>query len=73
MLGVEVEVGAPLPPIIHAYTHFRITLHPFRCRLLAGEPKPLGCAAVRWVAPAELGGYPFPVTDRKIVLALGVR
>jgi A/G-specific adenine glycosylase len=65
-LGIEATVDAALPAIRHAYTHFRITLHPFRGRLVAGEPQTLGYSAVRWVTAAELTGYAFPVTDRKI-------
>ncbi len=49
-LAVEVEVGAagrqwsatPTPI-------FSITLHAFDCRLLAGEPQPIGVADWRWV------------------------
>ena len=65
-LGIQVEVGEALPAIRHAYTHFRITLHPFRCRVVSGEPQALGYPDQRWVSPAELGDYAFPVTDRKI-------
>ena len=65
-LGIQVEVGEALPAIRHAYTHFRITLHPFRCRVVSGEPQALGYPEVRWVSAAELASYAFPVTDRKI-------
>ncbi len=64
--GIEVRPAARLQPIKHAYTHFRITLHPFRAEHIAGEPRPLRCAEVRWAAAADLAAYPFPVTDRKI-------
>jgi len=69
-LGIEVAVGAALPAIRHAYTHFRITLHPYHCRLVSGEPQALGYADLRWVHPAELDDYAFPVTDRKIAAAI---
>ena len=65
-LGIEATVGEALPAIRHAYTHFRITLHPFRCRLAKTEPQALGYPAVRWVAGAEMSSYAFPVTDREI-------
>jgi A/G-specific adenine glycosylase len=65
-LGIQVEVGKALPSIRHAYTHFRITLHPFHCRIASGEPEALGYPDVRWVSAAELTSYAFPVTDRKI-------
>ena len=65
-LGIRVEVGEALPTIRHAYTHFRITLHPFRCRIVSGAPQALGYPEVRWVSAAEMTSYAFPVTDRKI-------
>ncbi|MCZ7539471.1 MAG: 8-oxo-dGTP diphosphatase MutT [Anaerolineae bacterium] len=69
-LGIEVEVGEQIGTVRHAYTHFRITLHAFACRLFAGEPAALGCAAWAWVTLDELDRYAFPVTDQKIIAML---
>ncbi len=71
-LGVEVEVLGPAhPPIDHAYTHFRITLHVFHCRLVGGTPQAReGVLEFRWVRPEELDAYPFPAADRPVVEAL---
>ncbi len=66
-LGIEVEVGEPLLTLRHTYTHMRITLHVFRCRIRSGTPQPIGCADMRWVPIAELDRYPFPRTDQQIV------
>ncbi len=46
-IGIAIRPDAALRPIKHAYTHFRITLYPFRAGHLAGEPRPLRCADVR--------------------------
>jgi A/G-specific adenine glycosylase len=72
-LGIEVEVGEPLVVVRHAYTHFRITLHAFRCRIAAGEPRCLDCAAFRWATLAELEALPMSVVDRKIAQTLPAR
>lgn len=69
-LGIEIEVGEPLIVVEHAYSHFRISLHAFHCRLIAGEPRCLDCAAFRWVTLAELDALPMSVADRKIARAL---
>jgi A/G-specific adenine glycosylase len=69
-LDVQVEVGELLAAVNHAYTHFRITLHAFRCRLAAGEPRCLDCAAFRWVTPTELDALPMSVADRKVAQTL---
>lgn len=66
-LGIDIEVNAPLTVVRHAYTHFRITLHAFQCRLVSGEPRALGGPAWRWVRLEDLDGFAFPVTDRRII------
>jgi A/G-specific adenine glycosylase len=72
-LAVVVEVGEQLLIVKHAYTHFRITLHAFRCRIVSGEPCCLDCAAFRWVAPSELDALPMSMADRKIAQVLQAR
>ena len=72
-LGVEIEVGRQLATIRHSYTHFRISLHVFECCHLDREPQALDCAGWRWVWPADLQNFAFPVTDRKIIQMLGTQ
>ena len=69
-LAVTVDVGELLTVVRHAYSHFRITLHAFRCQLVAGEPRCLDCAAFRWVRLAGLDALPMSVADRKIAQVL---
>lgn len=69
-LGIEVAVGERLVTLEHGYTHFRITLHVFRCRLIAGTPRCLDCDEVRWVTVEEMAALPMPVTDRRIARML---
>lgn len=72
-LAIEIEVGDLFMTVRHAYTHFRITLHTFHARHVAGEPQALGCQAWRWIELAELSEFPLPVTDQKIAAALHER
>jgi A/G-specific adenine glycosylase len=69
-LGIEVAVGAPLPPVAHAYTHFRVTLHAFRCRITAGEPVAVNGQPVAWVPVERLDDYAFPRANRRLFEAL---
>ena len=69
-LAIQIEVGAQLTTVRHAYTHFRITLHAFHAQHTSGEPQTLGVADWRWVTFDELAAFPFPVTDQKIIGAL---
>ena len=66
-LAIEVEVGRPVGVVEHAYSHFRITLHAFHCRLLRGEPQPIGVAEFRWVRLEEIRQYPLSRADIKIL------
>ncbi len=68
-MDVDVGVGELLLVVEHAYTHFRITLHAFRCRLLSGQVRCLDCAAFRWATPDELDALPMSVADRKVARA----
>ena len=74
-LKVRVEPGKPkgrpglgesktreLGIVQHAYTHFKVTVHAFRCELLAD---PTG-GNLRWVLLKELDDYPMGKIDRQI-------
>jgi A/G-specific adenine glycosylase len=69
-LGVDIQVGTPFGIYEHAYTHFSITLHAFRCTLTNGEPQRLEHSDLRWVAPAEFVYYPMGKIDRQIADSL---
>lgn len=65
-LGVEVSVGASFGVYQHGYTHFKVTLHAFCCRLLEGEPQALHASEIRWAEPQALSSFPMGKIDRKI-------
>ena len=67
--GFTVQVIMPVTTVVHQYTHYRITLHCFLCRLLGGNHKPALLSAVdyRWICPDELARYAFPAGPRKIL------
>lgn len=62
-LDADVEVGELYEEVVHAYPGKTVRLRFYRCRLAAREPRPVGCAAVRWIAPAELAAHQFPPAD----------
>ncbi len=71
-LGAGIRVGEPLGVYRHAYTHFKVTLHAFRCNLTEESPEPraLEASELRWVLPAELADFPMGKIDRQIALRL---
>ena len=65
-LDVAIEAGEHFGVYHHAYTHFKVTLHAFRCRLTEGDPKPLAASELGWFTVKELSGLPMGKIDRKI-------
>jgi A/G-specific adenine glycosylase len=66
-VGIEVEVEAPFYTLSHAYSHFKITLYAFRCRLISGAPTAEEGQPIKWVEVAELDDYAFPRANRKLI------
>jgi len=66
-VGIDVEIREPMVTVRHAYSHFKVTLHVFRCRYRSGKPQALDCADWKWVRPEELSKYPFPAANHKII------
>ena len=63
--GIAVEVGPRLATIPHAFSHFRITLHVYRCRHAGGAPRP--GRPWRWADPGKLADLAFPRAVRKAI------
>ena len=66
-LGVAIMVDEAFGVYRHAYTHFRVTVHAFRCTLPNGDqPQPLQVSDLRWVHPPDLASFPMGKVDRQI-------
>lgn len=68
-LGVEVAVGEPLPAAAHDYPAFSVTLHPMRCRIVAGDVTLHEHADARWLTPAELLSVDWAAADLPVLEA----
>jgi len=66
-LGCDIEVLELIESITHAYPEKTVHLRFHRCRWLAGEPRPIECAALRWVDQNDLTGFEFPAADAKLL------
>jgi A/G-specific adenine glycosylase len=69
-LGIGIKVGETLTSLEHAYTHFRMTLHVFRCTRRNGTPRAIGCDKYQWVGRDRLVHFPFSRAERKVIEAL---
>lgn len=69
-LGVTVAVGELFASVDHDYPAKSVYLRFFLCRLVSGEPRALGCAAVNWITRDQLGQYEFPAADAGLLTKL---
>jgi mutator protein MutT len=69
-LGVEVRVGPLFDTVTHPYPDRVVLLKFYLCELPTGEPRPLDCAAVKWVTRADLSRHEFPAADAGLVQKL---
>ena len=66
-LDVDVEAVELMDELTHAYSEKTVHLKFFRCTLLRGEPRPLGCHALAWITRDQLDLYSFPAADAKLL------
>ena len=69
-LAIEVATTDALPVIEHEYPSVWVALHPFVCRMVAGEPHALSAAEWKWVAGPELAGHRFPEANAGLIRGL---
>ncbi|MEB3331634.1 MAG: 8-oxo-dGTP diphosphatase MutT [Synechococcaceae cyanobacterium] len=69
-LAIAAAVGEQLIVVDHAYSHKKLRFVVHLCTWIAGEPQPLASQQVRWVRPEQLGAFPFPAANARIITAL---
>ena len=70
--GLRVGVGPLVGVIRHAYSHFRITMHAYRCHLAeSGEPLVATDRPHAWAFAEDLPRYAFPKANHKIFACAG--
>ena len=68
-LGCQLRVGRIHEVVFHAYADFDLYMLVYACTL-AGTPRPVEVADVRWVPPAELSRYEVLPADVALVARL---
>lgn len=66
-LGLRAKVGEKIAEVTHAYSHFKVTLHVYRCAAPTGAPKPRVHTQLKWVRKAEFARYAFPKANHKFL------
>jgi mutator protein MutT len=66
-IDVSIEILRPLDVIQHTYPSGNLDIHPFYCRITAGEPRPIACQQILWIKPPELLNYQFPPANESLL------
>jgi A/G-specific adenine glycosylase len=66
-VGIEIGIGEEVASVDHVYTHFRVTIHAFRCHPLNGARPARNRAGWRWMDEEEISRAAFSKADRKIL------
>ena len=70
---IEEELGCTVRPIkvllghTHDYPDITVTLLPFLCEVVEGEPRPIEHAELRWAAEPELLSFDWSAADLPIL------
>ena len=72
-VNLDVDIEEPLAQVRHAYSHFRIHMHVFRCRFTAGRVRRNGPTDHRWVRIADIDRFAFPRANHKFIPILKQR
>jgi len=72
-VGVDVEPGAQISSVSHAYEHYTVELHLYDCRITHGEPRAENVHQFRWVESEEFDRLPFtPADEASMTKLLGL-
>lgn len=65
--GIRIHVKESLGVIHHRVTRYQIRLHGFRGEWESGEEKPISCVSASWIPKEQLGDYPLPSPQRRLL------
>jgi len=66
-VGLKVRLDYFLTRIRHAYTHFKIVMDVYCCKVESGRVRLNGPTDYRWVDLADLSDYPLPKANHKFI------
>ena len=71
-VGINCSIGELVYKTNYHYPDLSINIKFYQCKLLSGEPKPLECAAVKWIQSSKFSQYEFPPSDIKLIEMLSI-
>jgi A/G-specific adenine glycosylase len=67
LLGVRTTIEQPLGTVTHVFSHRRLRLHVYRCRIRGKSEQHPGADGGHWVTPRRFNEYAFASVDRKVL------
>jgi A/G-specific adenine glycosylase len=64
--GITIASAEEVAVVNHAFTHFRMKLHGFRCAV-SGKISPSNAAKFKWITPPDMSKYAFGKADRELL------
>lgn len=69
-LGITVKIGKRIARVTHVYSHFKINVSVFLCRVENKNPGAVKKQPMEWITADDLEKYPFPSANHKFFSAL---
>ncbi len=66
-LCIKTVVGEHVITVDHAYSHFTMTMHVYRAKIISGRPRTIHCADYAWVQIPNLGRFAWSKADLHVV------
>ena len=65
-IGFEIQPATKIGFVQHAYSHFKVTLHGYHCRLINNNLLKNPTKKHGWISPDGISHYPFPRVNHKL-------
>jgi A/G-specific adenine glycosylase len=65
-LDIKIKIINKIGTIKHQYSHFKINMCGFKCKIKSGAPKPLVSDGIKWINFNEIKKYAFPKATLKL-------
>ena len=65
-LNIKIKIINKIGIIKHQYSHFKINMCGFKCKIVSGTPKPLASDGIKWINLNEIKNYAFPKATLKL-------
>ena len=65
-LAIKIKIIKTIGTIKHQYSHFKINMRGFQCKIKSGTPKPLASDSIKWINFNEIKKYAFPKATLKL-------